>query len=162
MKGFIMHRFSQDDLEVVILIAATKLNKYNEIAKDEEARRMAIQFFEERSKSQNNAQDLANTALLGVMSVYIPGEVQPTVTYNWGNETGVPDVSPFDGGTGGGSTLDEVNRIDYRFGQDNLGVEARVIANYLNASEFSPDFIEYLQQNGIDINSDNHLAPRHE
>lgn len=149
--GLIMHRLSQQDLEALILIAANKLHKYQEMADDEWARQKAVAFFEERAKNQTSAQDLANTALLGVMSVYIPGEVQPVVTYNWGNETGVPDLSPFDGGTGGGSTLDEVNRIDYRFGQDNLGVEARVIANYLNASEFSEDFVELLQENGFDL-----------
>lgn len=146
-----MHRLSPQDLEALILIAANKLRKYEEMANDELARQKAVAFFEERAKNQTSAIDLANTALLGVMSVYIPGEIQPVVTYNWGNETGVPDLSPFDGGTGGGSTLDEVNRIDYRFGQDNLGVEARVIANYLNASEFSEDFVELLQENGFDL-----------
>lgn len=144
-----MLRMTKKDLEALILIAAARLKKYDDLAKNEENKQKAMQFFEKNSHDLTSAADLADLALLGVMSVYTTGTIQPQVRYNWGNMTGVADYSPFDGGSGGGSTLDEVNRIDYRFGQDNLGVEARVIANFINAGEFTPDFIEALQANGI-------------
>lgn len=144
-----MVTMTKKDLEALILIAAAKLNKYDDFAHDEAKKQSAMAYFEKNATNLTSGPELANTALLGVLSVYITGTIQPQVRYNWGNLTGVPDLSPFDGGSGGGSTLDEVNRIDYRFGQDNLGVQARVIANFIIAGEFTPDFIEYLQANGI-------------
>jgi hypothetical protein len=143
---------TKKEREAIILIAAKKLNKHRELIASPTALQQAVDFFETRSQSENRAATLANIALLGVMSVYIPGAVQPNIRFNWGNLTAAPDLSPFNGGSGGVSTLDEVNRTDYKFG-DNLGVQGQVIANYLNAGEFDADFIEYLETNGFNLTS---------
>lgn len=147
-----MQRLTKEEIETLILIAATKLQKYNDLIKNEQDREKAIHYFERNSQALSTGPDLANVALLSVVSVYTTGTIHPEVRYNWGNRTGVADQSPSEEGSAGGSTLDEVNRIDYRYGQDNLGIKARVIANYLNAGEFSPAFIEALQANGMLLN----------
>jgi hypothetical protein len=143
-----MPNLTKKELEAIILIAAKKLNKYDELIANPAALQSAIDRYVQESKDVSQADTLANIALLGVMSVYIPGATQPNIRFNWGNLTAVPDLSPYNGGSAGGSTLDEVNRSDYKFG-DNLGIQGQVIANFLSAGEFDENFIEYLEANGF-------------
>lgn len=153
-----MTQFKRKEIEALVLAAAKKLNKQIEVQNDKNAFNDALNYFEQNSKPEHSNIDLANIALLGVMSVYIAGAVQPIVRYDWGDLTAAPKLNPFTNPSGGGAVIGQANRLDYVY-DDSLGTKANSIARLINGGEFSPEFIEYLQQNGFEVGDPNKFSP---
>jgi hypothetical protein len=145
-----MPQLSKREIKELILLAAQRVNKDEDLLRDDQALQQAIDYFEKNAATQPSPQELANTALIGVVSSYVSGSVPAVVRFNWGNLTAVPDLNPFGGGGAGGATIDQANRVDYKYG-DSLGTEGRAIANFIAAGEFDEDFLEFLKQNGFNV-----------
>lgn len=145
-----MPQFTKKEIEALVLAAAAKLNKEEELKRDKKAMADAMNYFQQNSQTQPSNIELANTALLGVMSVYIAGAIKPIVRYDWGDLTSAPKFNPFSNPSGGGAVIGQGDRMEYTY-NDSLGTKANAVANLITKGKFAQEFVEYLEEKGFKL-----------
>lgn len=135
-------KLTEKEIEAIVLQAAGKINQGEVLANDEAARQEAVDYFKQNAPEQDNVEDLAKLA----MSSVLPRDAKkPEMNFNWENAQG--------------KEADLQNPVgeDYRAANpsgkaDNSGILGTTIKNYLSSGEFTANYVEYLQEYGLDVN----------
>ncbi len=119
-------------------------------ARFEAAYNYYIEHIENNIQAEQSPAAIAHTALLGVMNAFVTGGYHPIVQIDWGNQFTVPVFNPYDGGSGGGASIDQSNRYGSDW-PDYRGFEFEELITCIENGRFGAELIDDLKQHNIHV-----------